>query len=165
MEKTLVAYFSATGATKRLAEKIANTIDADIFEIKPAEEYTKEDLRWPSRNNRSFVEMKDKNFRPKIKDGIIDMDDYDEIFLGFPIWYFTAPSIINTFIEQNDFRGKRVYVFATSGVNNADKSFKDLQNTYPYINFVSGKRFRCAFYPNDLFNWLRECENEKCYSA
>ena len=165
MGRTLVAFFSATGATKRLAEKIANTICADIFEIKPLVEYTKDDLKWPSRNNRTCMEMKNKRFRPRISNGYVDLDEYDEIFLGFPIWYFTAPTIINTFIEQNNFAGKKVYVFVTSGVNTVDKSIKDLQTAYPYINFVSGKRFRSAFYPNDLVDWINECEGERCYTA
>ena len=163
MSSTLVAYFSATGTTKRLAHKIANTIDADLFEIQPSIEYTDDDLRWPSRNNRSCVEMKNKRFRPGVSNKIDNIDDYDEIFLGFPVWYFTAPTIINTFIEQNDFTGKKVYVFVTSGVNSVDKSFKDLQTAYPEICFVSGKRFSGTYYPRDVFDWINE--GERCYTA
>lgn len=163
MSSTLVAYFSATGTTKRLAHKIANTIHADLFEIQPTIEYTDDDLRWPSRNNRSCNEMKNKRFRPGVTNKIENMDEYDEVFLGFPIWYFTAPTIINTFIEENDFTGKKVYIFVTSGVNSVDKSFKDLQAAYPDICFVSGKRFRGAFYPKDLYTWINE--SEKCFTA
>lgn len=161
MEKKLVAYFSATGATKRLAEKIAKTLDADIFEIEPSVEYTNDDLRWPSRNNRSCVEMKNKRFRPGVLNKISNIDEYDKIFLGFPVWYYTAPTIINTFIEQNDLVGKAVYVFVTSGVNTVDKSIKDLQKTYPEICFISGKRFSGAFYPKEVFNWINQ--DEGCY--
>ena len=141
MSSTLIAYFSATGTTKRLAHKIAKTIDADLFEIQPTIEYTNDDLRWPSRTNRTCVEMKNRRFRPGIVNKVENMDDYDVIFLGFPIWYFTAPTIINSFIEQNDFTGKKVYIFVTSGVNSVDKSFKDLQTAYPNICFVSGSIF------------------------
>lgn len=86
------------------------------------------------------------------------MTIYSEVFLGFPVWYYTAPTIINTFIEQNNLIGKDVYVFVTSGVNSADKSIKDLQRTYPEINFISGKRFSGTFYPREVFNWLNETE-------
>lgn len=154
MDKTLVVFFSATGATKRLAERIANTLYADIFEIKPLVEYSDEDLKWPSRNNRSCMEMKNKRFRPEMLNNIDSLDEYSRIFIGFPIWYYTAPSIINTFIEENNFDGKDVYIFVTSGVNTVDKSFKDLKKTYPNINFITGKRFSGAFYPRELYKWL-----------
>lgn len=163
MGKTLVVYFSATGATKRLAEKIANTLDADIFEIEPLIEYSTEDLRWPSRDNRSFIEMKNKRYRPSVVSKISNIDDYDEVFLGFPVWYYTAPTIINTFIEQNNLIGKDIYVFVTSGAHSVDRSLKDLQTTYPYISFISGKRFSGAFYPREVYNWINE--NENCYLA
>lgn len=158
MEKTLVVYFSAGGATRRLGEKIADTLDADTFEIKPSIEYTDEDLRWPSRNNRSFMEMKNKSYRPGILNNPENIDEYNEVFIGFPVWYYTAPTIINTFIEQNDLVGKDVYVFVTSGVNTVDKSLKDLRKTYPDISFISGKRFSGQFYPREVFSWLDECK-------
>ena len=156
MYKTLVAYFSATGATKRLAERIAKTLNADIFEIEPATKYTNDDLKWPSRNNRSFLEMKHKEFRPGVLNKISNINDYDEVFLGFPVWYYTAPTIINTFIEENNLEGKPVYIFVTSGVNSVDRSLKDLQKTYPNITFISGKRFSGAFYPREVYNWIGE---------
>lgn len=157
MEKNLVVFFSATGATKRLAQKIAKALNADIFEIEPAVGYTDEDLKWPSRNNRSCLEMKDKDFRPLVLNKLDSINDYDNIFLGFPIWYYTVPTIVNSFIEDNHLEGKNTYVFVTSGVNSVDKSFKDLKKTYPKINFVSGRRFSGAFYERELFNWLEEC--------
>ena len=156
MDKRLVLYFSATGATKRLAEKMANTLDADIFEIKPAVQYTNEDLRWPSKTNRSCVEMRNKTFRPGVLNKLENINEYDTIFLGFPIWYDTAPTIINSFIEQHDFYGKDIYVFVTSGATGVEKSMKDLRNTYPYINFISGKRFNGYYYQDQLLNWLSE---------
>lgn len=158
MEKTLVAYFSATGATRRLAGKIANVLNADIFEIEPKDKYTNEELRWPSRDNRSFNEMKNKKSRPAVLYKKNNIDDYDEILLGFPIWYNKAPTIINTFIEQNNLSGKDVYIFVTSGAHTVQKSIKDLKNTYPYINFISGKRFSGTFYPREVHNWLKECK-------
>lgn len=154
MGKTLVSYFSATGATKRLAEKIADTLDADIFEIEPVDKYTKEDLLWPSRNNRSCMEMKDKKFRPLVSNKIKNTEEYDTIFLGFPVWYYTAPTIINSFIEENNLKGKDAYVFVTSGVTSVDKSFKDLKNAYPEITFISGKRFSGRYREKDLLDWV-----------
>lgn len=154
MGKTLVSYFSATGATKRLAEKIADTLDADIFEIEPVDKYTKEDLLWPSRNNRSCMEMKDKKFRPLVSNKLKNTEEYDTIFLGFPVWYYTAPTIINSFIEENNLKGKDAYVFVTSGVTSVDKSFKDLKNAYPEITFISGKRFSGRYREKDLLDWV-----------
>lgn len=156
MKNVLVVYFSATGATMRLAEKIAETLDADIFEIKPVVKYTNEDLKWPSKDNRSFIEMKNKNFRPRVLNKLKNVDDYDTIFLGFPIWYDTAPTIVNTFIEENNLVGKDAYVFATSGATGVDKSLKDLRNAYPYMTFISGKRFNGKFYPKDFLNWIND---------
>ena len=157
MSKNLVVYFSATGATKRLAQKIAKALDADTFEIEPAVEYTDEDLKWPSRNNRSCVEMRNKEFRPLVLNKLDNVDEYENVFLGFPVWYYTAPTIVNSFIEENHLDGKNTYVFVTSGVNTVEKSFKDLKKTYPKINFISGRRFSGAFYEKELFNWLDEC--------
>lgn len=156
MGKTLVAYFSATGATKRLAEKISDTLNADIFEIEPVAKYTDEDLKWPSRKNRSCKEMKDKSFRPCVSEKLENLEEYDRVFLGFPVWYYTAPSIINTFLEENDLEGKDTYVFVTSGVNSVDKSFNDLKRAYPKINFISGRRFSGGYYPRELLNWIKD---------
>ncbi len=156
MGKTLVTYFSATGATRRLAEKIADTLQTDIFEIEPVEKYTDEDLKWPSRNNRSYIEMKNKRYRPRVLNKLKNADEYDKIFLGFPVWYYTAPTIINTFIEENNLMGKDVYVFITSGVNSVDKSLRDLKKSYPNISFVSGKRFNGAFFQREVFDWINE---------
>lgn len=154
MGKILVCYFSATGATKRLAEKIAGILYADIFEIEPEIKYTTEDLKWPSRTNRSFLEMKNKRFRPLISKKLENANDYDTIFIGFPVWYNTAPTIINTFIEENNLVGKDVYVFVTSGAHTVDKSIRDLQRDYPNIRFKSAKRFSGRFREKDFLDWV-----------
>ncbi len=155
MGKILVCYFSATGATKRLAERIAGLLKSDIFEIEPVIKYTNEDLKWPSRTNRSCEEMKNKRFRPLIVNKLENSDEYDTLLIGFPIWYYTAPTIINTFIEENNLKGKKVYVFVTSGATSVDKSFKDLKRMYPEINFVSGKRFNGSFYTKEVLDWVK----------
>ena len=155
MGKILVCYFSTTGATKRLAKKIAGVLKADIFEIEPVVKYTQEDLKWPSKNNRSCKEMKNKKFRPLVLNRLENSDEYDTMVIGFPIWYFTAPTIINSFIEENNLKGKKVYVFVTSGATTVDRSFRELKRTYPEINFMSGKRFNGSFYSREVLEWVR----------
>lgn len=113
--KKLVAYFSAEGTTKKAAEALAGEIGADLFEIEPAEAYTKADLDWTDSSSRSTVEMKNKSFRPEIIKKTLDLSEYDTIFVGFPIWWYVAPTIINTFGESYNFSGKTVVPFATSG--------------------------------------------------
>ena len=115
MSKKLVAYFSASGTTAKLAKDLAVAMDADLYEIKPAVPYTKADLNWMDSKARSTVEMKDKSSRPAIADRDAHVEDYDVIFVGFPIWWYVAPTIINTFLESYDFSGKKVVLFATSG--------------------------------------------------
>ena len=115
MSKKLVAYFSASGTTAKLAKDLAGAVDADLYEIKPAVPYTKADLNWMDPKARSTVEMKDKSSRPAIADRDAHVEDYDVIFVGFPIWWYVAPTIINTFLESYDFSGKKVVLFATSG--------------------------------------------------
>lgn len=155
MSKILVCYFSATGATKRLAERIAGVLRADIFEIEPVVKYTSDDLKWPSRDNRSCQEMKNKKFRPLVLNKLDNADEYNTIVIGFPVWYFTAPTIINSFIEENNLNGKKAYVFVTSGATSVDKSFRDLKKAYPSISFVSGKRFNGSFYNKEILDWVK----------
>ena len=155
MNKTLVAYFSATGATKRLAHKLSKLLHADTFEIEPEVKYTEEDLRWPDRDNRACMEMKNKRFRPLVSKKLSDADKYDKVLLGFPVWYNTAPTIINTFLEENNLNGKNVYLFITSGATPVDKSLKDLRKTYPNVNFISGKRFNGSFMDEEVLEWVR----------
>lgn len=124
--KTLVAYFSASGVTKGVAQKLASKLNCDIYEIKPAVPYTDADLNWMDKNSRSSVEMKDKSSRPEIiKDGL-DVSGYDRILLGYPVWWYTAPTIINTFLETYDFSGKKIVIWATSGGSGLGSAKNDL---------------------------------------
>lgn len=115
MSKTLVAYFSASGRTRKKAEKLAKELAADLYEIKPAVPYTKADLNWMDKKSRSSIEMSDKSSRPEIVEDDAHIDQYDVIYVGFPIWWYIAPTIINTFLEKYDFSGKKICLFATSG--------------------------------------------------
>ena len=151
----VVCYFSASGITKSVASVISDTIGADIFEIEPSIPYTSEDLDWTNKNSRTSVEMSDKSSRPSIKsDG--DISKYDTVIIGFPVWWYTAPNIINTFIESNNFDGKKVYVFVTSGSSSVDSSFNNLKKEYPNINFISGKRFDSSVTKEDILYWLND---------
>ena len=115
MSKTLVAYFSASGTTARIAKELAQAAGADLYEIRPATPYTKADLNWSDKKSRSSVEMSDKSSRPALADRNADIAEYDTILLGFPIWWYVAPTIINSFLESYDFSGKKIVLFATSG--------------------------------------------------
>lgn len=127
MSKKLVAYFSASGVTADAAKKIAETADADLYEIRPAVPYTEADLDWKNPDSRSSVEMKDKTSRPAVADKNADVSEYDVIFAGFPIWWYTAPTIINTFLESYDFTGKTIILFATSGSTDFGSAVEDLK--------------------------------------
>ena len=129
MNKTLVAYFSASGVTKAAAEKLSAELSADIYEIEPEVPYTKADLNWMDKNSRSSVEMNDKSSRPAIKDTDANVADYDVIYLGFPIWWYIAPTIINTFLEKYDFSGKKIVLFATSGGSGWGETVKYLNGS------------------------------------
>ena len=131
MKRTLVAYFSATGTTRAAAQKLAKEKNADLFEIAPKEPYTSADLDWRDKQSRSSKEMNDKAFRPAIKGTCPNIADYDTIWIGFPVWWYTAPTIINTFIETHDLSGKTLCVFATSGGSGVSGSANDLKKTYP----------------------------------
>ena len=155
MSKVLVSYFSASGVTKRLAEKIANAINGDLFEIEPTQKYTSEDLDWTNKQSRSSIEMQDKTSRPRILNKVSNITEYDTVVLGFPVWWYTAPRIINTFIEENNLEGKDIYVFVTSGGSNSEGSFKDLKNTYKNLNFISNKRFAGRETDEDYINWIK----------
>lgn len=135
----LVAYFSATGTTKRVAEKIAAETSGKLLEITPSQPYTAADLNWRDKASRSSVEMNDSNSRPTIKATDVNIADYDTIFIGYPIWWDLAPRVINTFIESNNLKGKTVIPFATSGGSSITNSVKVLKETYPDINFKNGK--------------------------
>ena len=142
--KTLVAYFSATGTTEAVAKDLAEVTGATLYEIKPEVKYTAADLDWRDKGSRRTIEMQDKNSRPAFVKDLEDADSYDVIFIGFPVWWYTAPTIINTFIEEYGFEGKTVIFFATSGGSSIDKANKDFAAAYPEINWKAGKTLNDA---------------------
>jgi len=127
MAKKLVAYFSASGVTAKVADMLADAVGADIHEIRPKVPYTKADLNWMNKKSRSSIEMNDKTIRPEIAESNVQIDDYDVIFLGFPIWWYVAPTIINTFLEKYDFSRKKIILFATSGGSKFGKTVEELK--------------------------------------
>ena len=127
MAKKLVAYFSASGVTAKVADMLADAIGADIHEISPKVPYTKADLNWMNKKSRSSIEMNDKSIRPEIAESNVQIDNYDVIFLGFPIWWYVAPTIINAFLEKYDFSGKKIILFATSGGSKFGKTVEELK--------------------------------------
>ncbi len=135
----LVAYFSATGTTAAVAADLAEATGATLYEIKPAVKYTDADLDWRNENSRSSVEMKDKESRPEIVKDLEDAGSYDTIFIGFPVWWYTAPTVINTFVEAYGFEGKTVIFFATSGGSDLKKANADFKAAYPKIDWKDGK--------------------------
>ena len=139
MNKVLVAYFSASGVTKDVAQQLAEVTGGTLHEIKPAQPYTDADLDWRDKQSRSSVEMQDKSSRPAITDKLTNMQAYDVIYVGFPIWWYTYPTIINTFMEAYDFKGKTVIPFATSGGSSIKKACEDLKAAYPEVNRKEGK--------------------------
>ena len=139
MSKKLVAYFSASGTTKKAAERLAKTVGADLFEIKPAAPYTSADLNSMDKKSRSSVEMSDPASRPEIAERLPNMADYDTVFLGFPIWWYVAPRIISTFVESYDFTGKTLVPFATSGGSGMGRTVGELKKLCPKANWKAGK--------------------------
>lgn len=139
MSKKLVAYFSASGTTKRAAEYLAKAEGADLFEIKPAVPYTSADLNWMDKKSRSSVEMSDPSSRPEIAGKLANMADYDMVFIGFPIWWYVAPRIIDTFVESYDFSGKILVPFATSGGSGMGKTVDELKKLCPNADWKAGR--------------------------
>ena len=139
MNKVLTAYFSASGVTARVAREISEAVGSDLYEIAPKEPYTESDLDWRDENSRSSVEMKDSACRPEIAVPVKDMDTYDTVFLGFPIWWYVEPRIVDTFLESYDFSGKKVIPFATSGGSGIENVEKHLRDEYPSISFLKGR--------------------------
>ena len=139
MKKRLVAYFSAGGVTKKVAEMVAEAAGCDLYEITPKVPYTSADLNWMDKKSRSSVEMSDKSIRPEIAGAKVDIAAYDEILIGFPIWWYVAPTIINTFLESHDFTGKKIVLFATSGGSGFGKTVKELQPSAPGAEITEGK--------------------------
>lgn len=154
-QNVLVAYFSASGTTKVAAQQLAEVAGADLHEIKPEKPYTDADLDWQDKLSRSSVEMQDKKSRPAITGKLTNMKDYDVVYIGFPIWWYTCPTIINTFIEAYDFQGKTVIPFATSGGSSIKKASEDLKATYPKINWKEGKLLNRTS-RKDLEDWVKK---------
>ena len=135
----LAAYFSASGVTEAKAKELAKVVGADLYEIAPAIRYTSADLDWMNKKSRSSVEMSDRSSRPALAETEHDFGAYDVIYIGFPIWWYTAPTIINTFLETFDFSGKKIVLFATSGGSSIDKAVRDMRKQYPELNIAGGK--------------------------
>lgn len=162
MNKTLVAFFSASGVTKHTAKTIAENIGADLYEIRPEIPYTAADLNWQDRNSRSSLEMKDKSSRPVIADKDANIQAYDTIFLGFPIWWYVAPVIINTFLESYDFSGKNVILFATSGGSGFGKTVKSLEHSVaPSAMLREGRVFSGSADESEIKQWPEKLFGEE----
>lgn len=154
MKKILVAYFSASGETKKLAKTIAGVTGGDLFEIAPQVPYTAADLDWMDAGSRSTVEMKDKKSRPAIAGQVQDMGQYETVFVGFPIWWYQAPRIIETFLESYDFTGKKVVPFATSGGSGLGKTEDILKAVCPGAQWLPGKRLRSGESAGAVQGWV-----------
>ena len=155
---TAVVYFSATGNTAEIANTMAQLLKAPLYEIKPEEPYSKEDLNYNDDSCRANKEMNDESARPAISGNLDEVDSYDTIYLGYPIWWGTAPRIINTFLDSYDLSGKTVYTFCTSGGSGVETSVGDLQELYPEINIVSGHRFSSGASEDTISEWLQGLE-------
>lgn len=153
--KTLVVYFSATGTTRQAALKIARATGGDLHEIRPAKPYTAADLDWHDEQSRSSVEMRDRTSRPAIAARAEHLDAYDTLFIGFPIWWYVAPTIVNTFIERHDLRGKTLIPFATSGGSTIHRAQKELQERYPELRWKPGRLLNGASQER-IAAWLDE---------
>ena len=150
----LVAYFSASDSTAKAAKALASAASADLYEIKPAVPYTCADLNWMDKRSRSSVEMNDKQSRPALADTDAPIDEYDVIFLGFPIWWYTAPTIINTFLESYDFFGKTIVLFATSGGSGLGSTAAALQGSAPGARILDGRLFNGRLNADELKIWV-----------
>ena len=153
MSKVLISYFSASGITKRVAERLATAINGDLFEIEPKEKYTEADLDWTNKQSRSSIEM-NNNVKPEIVNKVSNLENYTEVVLAFPIWWYKEPTIIDKFLEENNMNSKKIYVFVTSGSSSIDSTYKSLQNNFPNLNFVSGKRFTGDESEEEYKSWI-----------
>ena len=151
MSKKLVAYFSASGTTANVAKNLAKAAGADLYEIKPAVPYSKADLNWMDKQSRSSVEMRDKSSRPALADTDANIADYDTIFIGFPIWWYVAPTIINSFLEAYDFSGKTMIPFCTSGGSGIGSSGDNLEENAGSGNWLEGERLSSS---SDIEDWI-----------
>lgn len=151
--KTLVAYFSASGTTKMVANRLAGAIGADLFEIEPKIPYSNQDLDWTNKNSRSSLEMNDRSSRPEVAKKVSNMEQYDKIFVGFPIWWYVAPTIVNSFLEQYDLSGKTIVPFATSGGSGMGETNKHLAPSCKGAVLKDGKRFATYVSEEGLKAW------------
>ncbi|WP_031551462.1 flavodoxin [Oribacterium sp. FC2011] len=156
MGKSLVAFFSASGVTKQVAVRLASSIGAELFEIEPEEKYTSADLNWQDKSSRSSIEMNDKNSRPEIASRIADISEYSNVFVGFPVWWYREPSIIDTFMESYNFSGKTVIPFCTSGGSGIGNSGENMKALAKEANVVSGRRFTRNVSEEELKKWVEE---------
>lgn len=154
MSKKLVAFFSASGVTAKLAETFSKAANADLFEIIPSKPYTAADLDWTNKESRSTLEMKDKNSRPEISNKVENMDEYDTIYIGFPIWWYVAPTIINTFLESYNLKGKTVVPFASSGGSGMGKTNENLLPSCPGAVLKAGKKFSANASAEEIKSWI-----------
>ena len=158
MSNRLVAYFSASGVTAKTAKALAEAAEADLYEIQPQIPYTQADLNWMDKKSRSTVEMNDPDSRPAISGSVPGMDQYDVIFLGFPIWWYTAPTIIKTFLESYDMAGKKIVLFATSGGSGLGDTARTLQKVCPKAEFKGGKLLNGRQSRESLTSWLESLD-------
>lgn len=158
--KNLVVYFSATGRTKRVAENLAKAVSGDLFEIVPKQKYTDEDLDWTNPKSRSSVEMNNLSYRPEILNKLNNIKDYDSIFLGFPIWWYREPTIIDTFLEQYDFSNRKIIPFATSGGSGMGSISKNIKQLANNSIVEDGKRFSINADEKELRDWANKYINK-----
>lgn len=156
MSKALVAYFSASGVTKKLAQTLAEAIGADLFEIEPKVPYTRADLNWMDKQSRSTIEMQNPASRPELAGTCKSIADYDTVFVGFPIWWYVAPTIVNTFLESCDLTGMTVVPFATSGGSRMGKTNEKLEPSCAGARLVEGRVFRLSVSEDELAAWAKE---------
>lgn len=160
MSRKLVAYFSASGVTAKVAEKLSEAIGADLYAIEPEVPYTKADLDWMDKKSRSTIEMNNPASRPAIAGKRDNMNDYDTVFVGFPIWWYVAPTIINTFLESYDLTGKTIIPFATSGGSDMGKTNEKLLPSCKGAKLLDGKAFKASVSGADLAKWAEGLENK-----
>lgn len=160
MSRKLVAYFSASGVTAKVAEKLSEAIGADLYAIEPEVPYTKADLDWMDKKSRSTIEMNNPASRPAITGKRDNMDDYDTVFVGFPIWWYVAPTIINTFLESYDLTDKTIIPFATSGGSDMGKTNEKLLPSCKGAKLLNGKVFKASVSGADLAKWAEGLENK-----
>ena len=160
MSRILTAYFSAGGKTAKVAEKLAAGLGAELYEIKPEVKYTKADLNWMNRNSRSSVEMNNKSLRPAIITGDLDVSGYDTVYLGFPIWWYVAPTLINTFLESCDFSGKEIVLFATSGSSGFGNTLQELQPSAPNARFRESRVLSGIITESKIQSLIDSCKAE-----